>query len=103
MDLMHGRYGYAGNTIDGIGNSNEDKDLVIKSIDTTSSDDSLIAKGLSLLRELEYVKGGDLCWTQLRAALKRIGWSDCVDAFEEWYVDAGKFLKNEIRKSSWMN
>lgn len=53
MDLMHGRYGYAGNTIDGIGNSNEDKDLVIKSIDTTSSDDSLIAKGLSMLRELE--------------------------------------------------
>ena len=86
MDHMHDhRYGYIGNmmnTSDGIDDSIEDIDLMIRAIDITCSDD-LNARGLSVLRELEYIKGGELCWTQLRAALKRIARTDCVDAFEE--------------------
>ena len=103
MDRMHDRYDYIDNMtdmIDGTSDSMEDIDLLIKSIEIASSDDNHNTKGLSMLRELEYVKGGKLCWTQLRAALKRIDRTDCVDAFEEWCVDAGKFVKNETRKSS---
>lgn len=55
------------------------------------SENTLDGKILKMLEELENIKGGELCWIQLKAALERIFRTDCTDAFEKWF----------IRKSTW--
>ena len=64
-------------------------DNMIALIDT--SENTLDGKILKMLEELENIKGGVLCWVQLKAALERIFRTDCIDAFEKWFVDFGEF------------
>ena len=74
-DCLHKRYGHIDN--------------MIAYIDI--SENTLDGKILKMLEELKEIKGRELCWVQVKAALKRIFRTDCIDAFEKWFVDFGEF------------
>ena len=53
------------------------------------SNGGLQDKSWKMLEELDKIKGGKLCWAQLKAVLERIHRSDCVDALEGWFSKYG--------------
>ena len=61
------------------------------------SNDKLEDKSWKMLEELHKIKGGALCWAQIKAVLERILRSDCVDALEGW------LSRYDSRENSWGN